>query len=451
MRPSTSPVHERFFIAKIKDGSFNIVSAILIHKVIQANVGEVKSIKKCKNGYLLIEVWSEQQATAILKMKHIGNYEVTVIAHSRLNQSKGVISESELQNDTEDDILEELRAQNITAVKRILSKKEGKLLRTKKRILTFNLPSISKSVHIAYFNLSVRPYIPNPLRFFKCQRFGHTIQGCPGTQTFPRCSLPDHDGKTCNSTPRCINCKGNHPAYFKTCPRWKEEREIQILKVKQNLSFAEARKIVMDRTPKVGVSYAVAIKKIMVSTSTQYDPEPQPIENPTILVNNNSQNKSISNRKNLDKTADEPSPSKNKLASNEDTEHPLRGTSSPGVTGFTTPRYPSVLSPFEFSLPFSFCLFFPSLEGKRGGSPREAVAALFALCFSWTAKYPHVLAVRGDPLDGWYILVPGVSIGRYSSHLVGLLKGIKRKGHSLGLALRVVTVPGGDPERIGSG
>ncbi|GBN26720.1 hypothetical protein AVEN_56155-1 [Araneus ventricosus] len=29
-------------------------------------------------------------------------------------------------------------------------------------------------------------------------------------------------------------------------------------------------------------------------------------------------------------------------------------------------------------------------------------------------------------------------------------QGIKRKGHSFGLALRVVTVPGGDPERIGS-
>ncbi|GBM93222.1 hypothetical protein AVEN_143165-1 [Araneus ventricosus] len=72
-------------------------------------------------------------------------------------------------------------------------------------------------------------------------------------------------------------------------------------------------------------------------------------------------------------------------------------------------------------------------------------------CFSWTANYPHVLAVRGDLLDGWYISVPGVSIGRYPSRMAGLLKGIKRRGHSLGLALRVVTVPGGDPERIGSG
>ncbi|GBM35040.1 hypothetical protein AVEN_240390-1 [Araneus ventricosus] len=90
-------------------------------------------------------------------------------------------------------------------------------------------------------------------------------------------------------------------------------------------------------------------------------------------------------------------------------------------------------------------------QGRRGSSPLEAVAALFASCFSWTAIYPHVLAVRGDPLDGWYISVPGVSIGWYPSLMAGLLKGIKQRGHSLGLALRVVTVPGGDSESIGSG
>ncbi|GBL70628.1 hypothetical protein AVEN_164509-1, partial [Araneus ventricosus] len=47
-----------------------------------------------------------------------------------------------------------------------------------------------------------------------------------------------------------------------------------------------------------------------------------------------------------------------------------------------------------------------------------------------------MLAVHGDPLDGWYILVPGVSIGQYSNHLAGLLKGVKRKGHSLGLGVK---------------
>ncbi|GBN74401.1 hypothetical protein AVEN_30932-1 [Araneus ventricosus] len=67
---------------------------------------------------------------------------------------------------------------------------------------------------------------------------------------------------------------------------------------------------------------------------------------------------------------------------------------------------------------------------------REGYSKGGILSFPWTAIYPHVLAVRGDPLDGWYILVPGVSIGWYPSHLAGLLKGIKRKDHSLGLGVK---------------
>ncbi|CAL1292038.1 unnamed protein product, partial [Larinioides sclopetarius] len=40
--------------------------------------------------------------------------------------------------------------------------------------------------------------------------------------------------------------------------------------------------------------------------------------------------------------------------------------SSLGVTGFTTPRYPSVWSPFRFVLLFSFCAFcfLPSRVGE---------------------------------------------------------------------------------------
>ncbi|GBN38816.1 hypothetical protein AVEN_173374-1 [Araneus ventricosus] len=46
--------------------------------------------------------------------------------------------------------------------------------------------------------------------------------------------------------------------------------------------------------------------------------------------------------------------------------HPLRGTSSSGVTGFTTPRYPSVCYPFDFCLLFEFqlCSSFPRRVGE---------------------------------------------------------------------------------------
>ncbi|GBO11583.1 hypothetical protein AVEN_202519-1 [Araneus ventricosus] len=36
--------------------------------------------------------------------------------------------------------------------------------------------------------LAVRPFIPNPLRCFKCQRFGHSQTNCRGTLTCARCA-----------------------------------------------------------------------------------------------------------------------------------------------------------------------------------------------------------------------------------------------------------------------
>ncbi|GBN28689.1 hypothetical protein AVEN_4387-1, partial [Araneus ventricosus] len=161
----------------------------------------------------------------------------------------------------------------------------------------------------AYFNLPVRPYIPNPLHCFKCQRFGHTVQSCRGVDTCARCSLRGHDSKTCSSTPSCVNCKGDHPAYAKVCPRWKEEKEIQSLKTTQNLSFAKARKIISDRTPKVGVSYSAATKKVMVK-STQYEPEPTANVNVQV-VSEAIQTKSVSDSNNLGKTETQSGPSAN--------------------------------------------------------------------------------------------------------------------------------------------
>ncbi|GBN17553.1 hypothetical protein AVEN_175627-1 [Araneus ventricosus] len=55
---------------------------------------------------------------------------------------------------------------------------------------------------------------------------------------------------------------------------------------------------------------------------------------------------------------------------------------------------------------------------------------------STEATYPHVLIVRGNTLDGWYILVPDVSIGRYRSHLAGLLRGSSNSGQLLGFCVK---------------
>jgi hypothetical protein len=55
-----------------------------------------------------------------------------------------------------------------------------------------------------------------------------------------------------------VNCKGSHPSYSRTCPSWIREKEIQIIKTEKNISYPEARKLIISRTPKPDVSYAAA-------------------------------------------------------------------------------------------------------------------------------------------------------------------------------------------------
>ncbi|GBL78380.1 hypothetical protein AVEN_42899-1 [Araneus ventricosus] len=82
---------------------------------------------------------------------------------------------------------------------------------------------------------------------------------------------------------------------------------------------------------------------------------------------------------------------------------PLRGTSSSGVTRFTTPRYPSDLIslqalPFPSASTFRFSASF--LRTASEGALHEILSPLCLLLFLVDSQKPHVLAVRGDPLDG---------------------------------------------------
>jgi len=77
-------------------------------------------------------------------------------------------------------------------------------------ILTFHSSSPPKDIMVEeYLLISVTPYIPNPLRFFKCQKFGHTQNSCKGQQVCARSATPAHETKNCNE-PKCANRKRSH-------------------------------------------------------------------------------------------------------------------------------------------------------------------------------------------------------------------------------------------------
>ena len=86
-----------------------------------------------------------------------------------------------------------------------------------------NLPASLEIGHLGSF--SVRPFTPDPIRCYRCQRFGHTTRTChQETSTCGICSgahrttVCQQKRKTETVTPQCSNCKGKHSTASKACP-----------------------------------------------------------------------------------------------------------------------------------------------------------------------------------------------------------------------------------------
>ncbi|GFV64317.1 uncharacterized protein TNCV_2502351 [Trichonephila clavipes] len=130
-------------------------------------------------------------------------------------------------------------------------------------------PKPPNTIKAGYLNCKIRPYIPNPLRCFKCQRFGHSQTSCRDQLTCSRCASVGHSSTDCTLKPKCVNCTQSHPSYSKLWPKWKLEKQIQEIKTNKNISYFEARKLIV---PQLTRTYAQATKPSTVSTTTQTDP-----------------------------------------------------------------------------------------------------------------------------------------------------------------------------------
>ncbi|KAG1667768.1 Kinesin-like protein KIF21B [Nymphon striatum] len=245
------------------------LSPFAIFKTIISIAGdEPKSVKRLISGDILVETNTEIQTGRLIKAKEFFNMPVAVSPHGSLNYSKGVIRSRELKDCSESELLTELSSQGVTTVKKILITRNGQKITTGTIILTFNIPEPPKSIKAAYLNVSVDKYIPNPLRCFKCQKFGHHQTSCKHEAVCGRCGVANHTDDGCEKTPCCVNCKGKHPSYSRECPNFTLEKKIVTHKYNYNTTFPEARRMVLSlHSP---TSYAkVAANNIKKDASTQ--------------------------------------------------------------------------------------------------------------------------------------------------------------------------------------
>ncbi|GFV38561.1 RNA-directed DNA polymerase from mobile element jockey [Trichonephila clavipes] len=245
------------------------ISPFAIHKTLIGIGGEPKSVKRLRSGDLLIETISDLQTKSFLLAKTFFNSPVTVSPHKTLNSCRGVISEPDLLSTPDAEILEGFSDQGVIQVRRITIKRDSNIIPTKHIILTFNKPKLPTTVKAGYLNCKIRPYIPNPLRCFKCQRFGHSQTSCRGQLTCSRCASVGHSSTDCTLEQKCVNCTQSHPSDSKLCQKWKIEKQIQELKTNRNISYFEARRLIV---PQLTQTYAQAARPSTISTASQTDP-----------------------------------------------------------------------------------------------------------------------------------------------------------------------------------
>ena len=144
---------------------------------------------------------------------------------------------------SEIEIRDKLKTQGVVEVHRVTVKKEGKVIPTNTLFLTFNGPDIPKEIVVGCLKVKVELFVPNPLRCFNCNKFGHTSQRCRKTAKCQRCGK-DKRKEQCDGSLICSNCKGPRAVSAKDCLVWKKEKEIQRIRVEKRISFPEARQLV---------------------------------------------------------------------------------------------------------------------------------------------------------------------------------------------------------------
>lgn len=279
-------------ISEVPKKTLSEVSPFLIKKVIDGTCGgEVESCKKLLNGTILIKTKNFSQARNLIQLTSLSpEIKVELNEHQTLNYAKGVVYSNDLRGISEEEILSELKSQNVCKVNKILKKVDNNLKETGLIVVTFASTSLPSELSIGYEKIKIRPHIPLPLKCKTCLRFGHLAKFCNNKRICFNCSneyhVNDDNNETCSNSQSCINCKennkidNNHSPNDKSCPIFLKEKEIQAIITLEKTNRKTATTKYNERHPTTSNTYSSTVKSTSTtSNSTATTPDNKPTNN----------------------------------------------------------------------------------------------------------------------------------------------------------------------------
>ena len=223
------------------------ISPIVVSREIKKKIGDVEMVKILRDGNLLVICKDIEQKNKALNVESICKR--TVLEKKIMGENKkirGVIYGIPLDEDL-DKIKRSVVGAKVNNLKRLSKTVNGERVGSLSILIAFEDEELPKNIKIGYLNFQVRPYVPPPLRCFKCQRYGHIAAVCKGRQRCPKCG-EDHKLEECKEEQeKCCNCGGNHRVTFRGCEVRKRAKEIVQIKTTKNISYAEAVKNVKEQ------------------------------------------------------------------------------------------------------------------------------------------------------------------------------------------------------------
>lgn len=206
------------------------------------------AISEAQGRSYALKVRSRHHLEKLLSMTQlIDGTAVKVSYHPGLNSTRCVISCRDLMKMKDDnEILECLKDQNITGIRRITRRVGDNREVTPTVILTIGSTTIPEHIDIGYQRIRTRPYYPAPMICYQCYQFGHTRQRCQKQiATCGNCNQ-EHDitpDVRCQNPAYCARCNSNdHSVSSRKCPVYQNEDAIQHIRVDRGLSYPEARR-----------------------------------------------------------------------------------------------------------------------------------------------------------------------------------------------------------------
>lgn len=229
-------------LLKLDAGSFSVINPLKLSKVIKEKIGLVESVKKLRDGRLIIYCKDSRQQKKALEIKTIMGQGVNCSVQEEKKWVKGVITG--IPTDvTEEKIKKGLTGGAVIGVKRLKCNRNNERGDSLSVMIQFDEDKLPSKVFLGFMSFSVRLYVPPPLRCYKCQKFGHVAAVCRGKQRCARCG-GEHEYGKCEQgvDPKCCNCGGKHSAGYGGCEVRKNAAQVQNVRIKEGLSYSEAVK-----------------------------------------------------------------------------------------------------------------------------------------------------------------------------------------------------------------